>query len=330
MSKDIKVIITQQKVVGKAGFGIPLIVHGMDTKETEYKEYSNIEEIRTNFSEESAIYKAAILLFMQQDKPAKIAICSTTERTTTLLDKIWTKEWRQLIVTSIGVEGEDTIKAISDYVESRGDKIYYTSVKDVNELDILGKNDRTYAMVYGGETEYPEAALVGATAALDVGSFTYKNMILKGMKSEELSDAQIRAIHEKNAYCFLTKAGENVTSEGKTLNGEYLDIIDSKDWIVKNIEYQAQSLLNQSKKVPYTDVGIAQMESVVVNVLKEAHVAGMIANDNDGLPAFSTDFARRSEVPTEDRENRIYNGGKFSFTVAGAIHEATVHGELLY
>lgn len=328
--KDIKVIITQQIVAGKIGFGVPLILAGMQAAEKEYQEYSSIDEIKAAFGEESSVYAAATLLFMQTNKPEYIAVCVSTERATTALDKVWGKEWRQLIVTSIGTEGEDTVNAISNYLEAKGDRIYYASVPDVTALEGLSKNDRTFVMVYGGITKYPEAALVGATASLNVGSFTYKNQILKGVKPEELSDAQIRAIHEKNAYCFITKAGDDVTSEGKSMSGEYLDIIDSKDWIVKNIEYQAQKLLNQSPKVPYTDVGIAQMESVVTSVLKEAYNQGMIADTEDGLPAFATKFAKRSEVSVQDRAARVYNGGRFEFTVAGAIHEATIHGELQF
>lgn len=330
MAKDVTVIITQQKVVGKLGFGIPLILHGLDTKETPYTVCRNISEVKDVFGEETAVYQAATLLFMQTDKPEKIAVCGSTERASVVLDKIWDKEWRQLIVTSNNVEGEDSIKTISDYIEAKGDKIFYTHTSNVDSLKELSKNDRTYVMVYGGSTNYPEAALVGEIASLDVGSFTYKNMILKGIEPEELTDKQIYSIHDNNGYCFITKAGDNVTSEGKALSGEYLDIIDSKDWIIKNIEHQAQYLLNQSKKVPYTDIGIAQMESVVINVLKQAYQNGMIADTTDGLPAFSTNFAKRDEISVEDRANRIYTGGKFEFTVAGAIHEAVIHGELQF
>lgn len=330
MSKDIKVIIMQQKIAGKIGFGIPLILQGMDTTAKEYKECQTIDEVKLLFAEDTAVYKAAALIFSQMDAPKKIAVCSSTERVTSAIDKVWNKEWRQLIVTSVDTEGEDTVKAVSDYIEAKGDKIYFASVPEVAELSNLTKNDRTFIMVYKGTTEIPEAAVVGATSSLAAGSFTYKNMVLKGIAPEELSDPQIKAIHDGGGYCFVTKAGDNVTSEGKTMGGEYLDIIDSKDWIVKNIEFQAQSLLNQSKKVPYTDAGIAQMESVVINVLKEAYGNGMIADTEDGLPAFSTSFAKRADTPIEDKATRSYNGGKFSFTIAGAIHDAIIQGELVF
>lgn len=328
--KDVKVIITQQKVAGKLGFGIPLILQGMAASEVVYTECYEIDEVKALFSEDSEVYKAAMLLFMQDNKPAKIAVCANTDRVTTALTNLWDKDWRQLIVTSLSEEGEDSIKVISDYIEAKDDKIYYASTKDLTESDGLSKNDRTYLMVYAGETAHPEAALVGATASFNPGSFTYKNMILKGLEPDQLKSAQVKAIHDKNAYCFITKAGDNVTSEGKSLSGEYLDIVDSRDWIIKNIGYQAQKLFNQSQKVPYTNVGIAQIESVIINVLKQAYANGMVSDTEDGLPAFSTNFASRADTPVVDRASRQYLGGKFQFTLAGAIHEATIQGEIIF
>lgn len=330
MASDIKVIINTQKVVGKIGFGIPLILSGKETTATAYTECKSLDEVKKVFAETTNVYKAAKLLFMQDNAPAKIAVCGLTDKVTTGISSILNNDWRQLIVTSTGTEGEDTIKDIADYIETTGDKMYFASVSDLTDITGITGNDRTVLFYYDIENVVePVAALVGATAGLKVGSFTYKNIILKGLEPLELSDTQINNIHSKGAITFVTKAGDNVTTEGKVVSGEYIDIIDSKDYIIKNLEYQTQKTLNNSLKVPYTNQGIAMLESVAINVLQDAFNNGIIATDEDGNPDYSVNYAMREETEDSDRAARKYLGGQFSFSLSGAVHEAEIVGEIL-
>ncbi len=55
----------------------------------------------------------------------------------------------------------------------------FVKVSDTSSLEAVGKMDRTLGIVYAGEEEGVEGALVGATAGYTAGSFTYKNIILK-------------------------------------------------------------------------------------------------------------------------------------------------------
>lgn len=327
MAKDVVVKISAKSVIGTVSFGIPLILAGGDEKEIAYTECSSLSEVvEVGFDDTTDIYKASKLLFMQDDNPAKIAVCSSSSKVTDILNDIIDNDFRQVIVVN---KGENTLKEIAEFIETTQDKIYFTSVKTISELDVLNELDRTIAFVYGGETKFIESALVGATAGLKVGSFTYKNMILKGVVPEKLKDGEIKNIHNAGGIAFITKAGDNVTTEGKSISGEYLDVIDSNDYIIQNIEYRGQKLLNNSPKVPYTNVGIAQLENITNDVLTDAFNNGMIATDEDGLPAFSTDFAKREECSEVDRANRIYNGGKFTYQLAGAVHEAEINGTLI-
>lgn len=72
-----------------------------------------------------------------------------------------------------------------------------------------------------------------------------------------------------------------MTSEGTVMGGEYADIIDSKDYVVRNIAYKSQKLLNSSPKLAFDNTGISQLEGVVTNVLKEASLMGIIAVGDD-------------------------------------------------
>lgn len=327
---DVKVKITQKKVIGKVGFGTPLIFAGKQTKAVPYTLCKGLDAVRKLFDEETEVYKAAKALFLQENAPEKVAVCADTEKSTDGLAKVFDEEWRQLIVASTKTEGESTLKDIADYIESKNDKMLFCSVANLNELKALGLNalNRTIAIVYNGSTEFPEAYLVGATAGLDVGSFTYKNIVLTGIESESYEELDLDEIHANGGICIVRKAGDVVTSEGLVLSGEYADVIDSKDYIIKNIEYQVQKMLNINRKLPYDARGIGLLENTVTNVLKNAYNNGIIAVDEEGTPLYSTAFETRAESSEENRRKRKYTGGTFKFTIAGAIHNVEITGEL--
>lgn len=330
MANDVKVIISTKKVPGKLAFGMPFLLASMETKAVPYTVCTGIDEVKKIFPEDTPIYKAAETVFMQNNAPAKVAVCGSTAKVTEALTAEWDKDWRQLVVINNGAENDDTFEAISNFVEAKKDKLYFAKISSIDEIKPeLKTNERTIAFCYIGTSEFPQAALVGATAGLDAGSFTYKNTILKGILPELLTDDEIDAIHAAGAICFLSKAGDNVLSEGKTLSGEYVDIIDSKDYIISNIEYSVQKILNTSPKIPYDNNGIAMLESTTINVLKDAYNKGIISNNEEGLPDYSTNFATRAETEESDRAARKYIGGSFSFGLAGAIHNVEIRGEIV-
>jgi hypothetical protein len=267
---------------------------------------------------------------MQDNAPEKIAVCATTDAAKDwLLDVGNTgRAWRQLIVVN---ETEDVvIKDISLVVETLNNKMYFTAANGTTE-EKIGDFDRTVLFAVVPTTDYPvpEAALVGATAGLAAGSFTYKNMILKGIAPQNLTDTQIDQIHELGAFTFVTKAGDNVTTEGTTTSGEYIDIIDSKDYVISQLEYQTQRTLNTMKKVPYDNNGIAILESVAVNVMRDAFNQGIIAVGEDGSADYTVNYIKREETDPNDRVVRRYIGGNFAFALAGAVHTVQINGEII-
>ena len=325
---DVVVNITQKQVAGTAGFGVPLIIQGMGTAAKEYAEYGSLDEVmEAGFTQDHPIYGQCLKLFMQNDRPAKVAICVGTGKVTETLNLIKEKDFRQ-VIPIFGDEGDDTLKDLATYIETTEDKMLIIKAADVSELSAIGNLDRTMAVVYAGSDEGVEGALVGATAGLTVGSFTYKNVIIKGIEPDPLTDAQIEAVHKAGGICIVRKAGDIVTSEGTVMSGEYADIIDCKDYIIKNIAYKSQKLLNSSPKLAFDNTGISQLEGVVTNVLKDASIMGIIAVDDDGVPLYATDFDSREETSGADRASRTYKGGRFSFDLAGAIHYATINGTI--
>lgn len=328
---DVKVKIDLTKPVGKAGFGIPLIYQEQAAKAVAYTECTSLADVAAAGVEATApLYKAAQTLLMQDNAPAKFAICANTSAAKSWVADVANsgKDWRQLIV--VIDTGEIDVAGTMAAVETLDNKIYFADIAvDDNTTYTVSGINRTVLFYCdaSGET-FPAAALVGATAGMAAGSFTYKNIILKGILPQALTSTQIEAIHKKGGITFVTKAGDNVTTEGKVAGGEYIDVIDSKDYVISNLEYQTQKTLNTMKKIPYDNSGIAILENVAVNVLKDAYNQGIIATNEDGTAAYTVTYATRENTNEADRAIRKYIGGQFAFTLAGAVHTVEVTGEI--
>ena len=337
MAYDVKVTIDLAKPTGSIGFGIPLVLQEHKTGgDVEYAEVSSLAEVITaGFNTTSHVYKAAQLIFMQDNAPKTIAVAATGVAAATTLGEdvsLVHHNWRQLVVVN---ESETPTKAddIANQVEALEGKMYFTSAnEEALEGTLAGlvtKNYRRTVVLFAEDQQYPEAALVGATAGRAVGSFTYKNLILKGVSSMgETTNEALAALKTLGVITVITRAGDIVTSEGIVASGEYIDIIDSEDYIIQQLAYKTQKLLNNAPKIPMDNNGIAMLESVAVDVLQTAYNNGMIATTADGQPDYSINYDLVEEVTEDDRANRIYRGGNFRFRLAGAVHEVEIVGEI--
>jgi len=324
--KDITVNITMQSAAGSVGLGNPLVIAGMASEKVAYKECNSLAAVvEAGFAAETEVYKACAVLFGQSSKPKTVAVCATDGKIAAWLAANADKDFRQIIPV-LGTE-DSTLAELVTAVNALENKMLFLTVSQTSELPNT-QSERVVAVVYGGSSAYPNAAVVGESAGRDAGSFTYKNLVLQSVEPEDLTPAEVEAIHTAGAMCIIKKAGDIVTSEGKTTDGEYIDVVDSKDYIINNIVYQGQKLLNSSAKLSFDNVGISQLENVVTGVLADAYNLGIIATNEDGTPAYSTSFATRTDTSASDRAARTYKGGNFTFDLAGAIHNATINGTI--
>lgn len=332
MALDVNVTIKLSEAAGRVGFGVPLILISKASTAIAYKEYSDLDELPdAGFGEATTAYKLFKLMKMQANKPKMIAVAQVTEKAADALPALKGKV-RQ-IITVLGESEDSTMDEVASYVETTDSMIYFPIVSTAADLTPFAGFDRTFAGVHTASTQDLAAAVVGATAGLEAGSFTYKNIIVKGVTPDDLSESDINTIHNTSGsasaaygYTLQAKAGDIVTTEGKAASGEYLDIVDSFDWIIQNIEYSCQKALNSEPKLPYDNRGIGMLEAATNGVLKDADNMGIIAHDEADVPIFETNFGTRAEASPSDRASRIYKLGRFSFELAGAIHTAEING----
>ena len=334
MAFDVKVHIDLAKPIGTVGFGVPLILVENAVSAVAYTEVANIDEAKeAGIVADNKAYKAMQLLFAQPNAPKRIAVCAVNESAAVALaDAVLAgKGWRQLIVINEGEAAATTVSEISTLVEAMDGKMYFANLDTTDDTEISTSGLRRTVLFYCNATEdvpVPVAALVGETAGRAAGSFTYKNLVLSGVPAQELTDAQIDAIHKKGGFTFVAKAGDNVTSEGKVAGGEYIDIIDSEDYIIQQLAFRTQKVLNNNAKIPYDNNGIGLLESVAKSVLQDAYNNGMIVTNEDGTPGYTVNYALREDTKATDRANRLYLGGNFSFALTGAVHEVEITGSI--
>lgn len=335
---DVKVRISTVKPIGTTGFGKPLIV-GEAVGGHPYTEYIDLEGLAKDFNADTEIYALAAALLEQSNRPGRFAVAAydpasvvAGDNTTAaaMVEDLLGQDWYFLIT----VERDPLIIAdIAEVVETSNSKglpkLFSTQVAAATDLTGFGELDRTFIAVHP-DNERIDAAIIGAVGSREVGSVTWQGKTLEGITPQVLSGAEQDAIESVNGYAYVTKAGDDVTSEGKVLSGEYIDVMHGMDWVKTNIEQTVQQIKNRSGKIPYTNGGIATLESGVMSVLKTAYNQGIIAEDGAGNPLYTTDFRGRDEVSQEDRALRRYTGGKFTFELAGAIHTAEITGSVSY
>ena len=328
---DVSVKIQLSKPVGAAGTWFPcLYVIDEDASSDVYKEYRSLADMATDYAETTDAYKAASLIFQQDNAPDRVAVLKQSAFSADTFGDYLNKGWRQLVP----VGTNEKITEMATYIAST-DKMLFVTMSDKSEFSTTSggaatkkfDNDRML-IVYHDTEPNAAAAVVGATAGLKAGSFTYKNIIVKGVNAVDISDTELEDIHKLGAITILEKAGDIVTSEGKVTSDEYADIIDSKDYVIQNIAYKTQKVLNNNNKVAYTDAGIGLLETATLEALVDGYNNGMIADKEDGTPDYSVSFALRSQTTATDRASRKYPYGRFAFALAGAIHTAEINGEV--
>jgi hypothetical protein len=329
MRIDVDVSISMSAQAGRAGDWFPLLyVVDEAATATIYKEYSSMEEIVKDFTDKTPAYTVANLMFMQGSDYMcdKVAIVKGTDTVFSNLTLYMNKNWRHLI--TVNKEFDATLAASIEDT----DKVYFTHFASIEALKTakITEYEKTFAVVYKGEdVTNPEAALVGRTAGLTAGSFTYHSKVLKGVTADTFTATELKEIVENGGNAYVMKNGRIATHGGVVGNGEYLDIVDSKDYIVQNIGYDVQEVFLNNEKIAYTNAGISKIETAVRNVLARAYNNNMIATNDDGTAAYSTNFKLRNETTTEDRLSREYPYGGFEFELAGAVHHATIKGNIV-
>ena len=250
--------------------------------------------------------------------------------------------WYGLVLTSRTAADQEAAAAwveshtkILGLASSNANIINQSATEDTTSIAAVLENGnyfRTFVIYSGDTDDFADAAWMGKQLPTDPGSTTWKFKTLAGVTEDNLTDTQYNNAKDKNCNVFTEVAGKAITEEGKVSGGEFIDIIRGRDWLEARMTEEIYSLLTRKDKVPYTDAGIAAIESVVVEILELGITRGFIATSyvdedtNEAVPSYEVTVPKVRDISFNSRANRILQDLTFKATVAGAIHVVKIDG----
>lgn len=243
-------------------------------------------------------------------------------------------EWYGVIETS---RVKADVETLITWIEAN-EKLFITASNDTNIIDVAAASDTTSlayfikngsyersSVIYHADlTEFPEAAWFANGFSADPGTITWAFKNLAGIQADNLSTTQIKNAIDKKANIYTATGGANITQFGS--NGvDFIDITRAIDWLKARIQEAVYGLLVSTPKVPYSDSGIATIESKIKLVLSEGVQKDVFLGD----PAPTTEVPRRAKTNPADRAARILRDVKFVCYLAGAIHSVKINGTVI-
>jgi hypothetical protein len=333
MSRFVEVNITRQtKPVSEKGFGLPLVL--AVSKALEYKVYTDISEVVTDFAETTEEYKVFSRMFGQTPSPSEIAVygvaydesTGTPSELVSALNTLIQKHNDFYYLVS-PVQGDDEVTALAEWISTQ-EKIYVASTSSQTLYKTLsGLYDNAFLLVHDQPETYPAEGLVAYLAPQVIGAYTWTFKNIAGVPPVQYDETKIKDIHENNACTYLAESGVNITSHGVATSGEYIDVIQGQHFIKAKITENIFGLLVRTPKVPYTSAGIALAVAEVENALELAGRNGIIAQENDEY-VYTITIPKIEDIPANTKANRKLPDIPWSATIAGAIENVTVNGVL--
>lgn len=186
---------------------------------------------------------------------------------------------------------------------------------------------RTAVLYHAIPDEFADAAWLGKCLPYDPGSETWKFKTLATVTADTLTSTQRTNCNNKGCTYYVTEAGINVTAGtpgGTVAAGEFIDVVRFRDWLKARIAESCFARLANTKKIPFTDAGIAIIEAEIRARLQEGIDNGGLSNN----PAPTVTVPLASSVSAANKAARLLPDVEFNATLAGAIHKLTIEGVL--
>lgn len=218
------------------------------------------------------------------------------------------------------------------FLANTTDTVAGTSTTSGNVIHTLKTSDyaRTGCYYTNTQLNYTGFGSLCGQLTATPGSNTFAFKKIPGVVADSLSETQYLAIlaNNGNVYNVLTSngasLGANITQFGTSASGEFLDITQFVDWLTSQIQIAVLSVLINNAKIPYTDLGVDMIKSVVQGVLNDGvNVGGLSSN-----PAPTVSAPLVANIDSNDIAIRNLPNVTFQGTLAGAIHTLTINGTI--
>lgn len=307
----------------------------------QYVEYASADAVSADgIDETDPIYIKTSNYFMQSAASDRIAVLNyPTGKLSDALKAFWYYNWTFVVFDkpqfTNSTPSDDAI-IVSNICEANKDHFLVLQADQPAVYKPFYAQNYTIGLVHN-LNEPMDAALIGSTANLTVGSVTWKFRKLNGITPDNITVQAKNAIDLMHAIAYVEVSGQGQTSEGWVLSGDYIDSLHGDLWIKTNIGNKLQKYLQNTDKVPYDQRGINALSAIVSQVLQKAYEQDIILEQEvydsntgksqaTGKGDFSVSATSRSAQSAQDLSARHYGGLSFIYHRSGAIHTVTVHG----
>lgn len=234
------------------------------------------------------------------------------------------------IVQSIATWTQDEKRIyIADVAETNA---LVNNVTDDGSSDTLDKlHNLAFSRTAGGYHQDPSAmfsaAWMGRCLPTQPGSETWFGKRLLDLAPVNLTTTYQLHLTNKNANSFWTVAGVNITFNGQTSDGDFIDIQRGIDWLDQDMSIGIFTALITNDKVPYTDDGVQIIVAEIIASMKRAATNGILV-PLSANPATYLTIPKVADADPANKAKRILAGLAFDGTFQGAIHKVLLNGNL--
>ena len=292
-----------------------------------YAEYGSLSEMALDFGSSNDAYKMAAAMFAQEPSPETIAVYNRGSKDIAAALTAVQGSNPDFYAILIPEREKASLKVAGDWANANK-KFFFGCCNDVTALD--NRNvDREAYIIHDKPEDFPECAWAGQNLPKDPGSITWKWKSLNGQSAAGYTTTQLNTIRADKGQALTEIAGVTIVNEGVSTSGEFIDVIRGQDWIKARMEENLSSLLISNEKVAMDNVGIAQVESTLRSVLKEAGERGIIAKatteselkfSDDKEYMYNVKVPTREEISSADKAARVLPNVEFVYYLAGAVH----------
>jgi hypothetical protein len=240
-------------------------------------------------------------------------------------------DWYGLLLDS---NSKAEVAAAATWAAARTVLFGATTADDEVLLDTAGNIGETLHDAAQGRTFlfYHQDLLSGAAHALmglafprDPGSLTWKFKTPATVPASVLTATQITNLEANDVNYLTTVAGVNITQQGTTADGDFIDIQRTIDALQAAIQEDVAGLLFSLPKLPYTDGSVSTVKGTIRATIGRFQATGALALE----PAPLVTAPLVASVAAADRAARLLPDVEFQATLAGAIHKIEIQGTLL-
>lgn len=338
---DLDINITlETKAIQAVSFNLPLIFGTRADKHALADKHllcGSIEEMKTaGFVDTDPEIQVAKMLLSQNPKPKEFMVYVGNEKKSLSeqLDSAKDKNAGFYYVLPTTQKPAD-LHVIGDWVAIQ-EKILIGSSSSVAAL--TGRNNiREAFLIHNQADKFYNSAWLGSVVTKPVGSYTWHYQTPLLVQPSNFPLMVLKEIRNKNGQTISERKGVIYVDNGITTGGQYIDIVQTRDWIKTRLEEAIFALMVRKDKIPYDDRGILMIKSEMRKVFQIAAQQGMIASvgteadlakSDEGKYQYKISIPSFSEQVKNDRASRKLRGVDFSFVMLGAIEKIEVNGTI--